>query len=156
MSDIPREDWGPGGESRGVAVVPATPAYRTAEEVPPGTALTGYEVAALATKDVSGEPAGLPGELIREMQRAADGYDRNYDMLQDSANRVLSEVKDPAAFSASFDGLSPGIRSKALRTLWRNPGIGLADLVDKVETTLTLAEAHEAGVWVRKWAGCLR
>lgn len=162
---IDRPDWGDGGGGLSPAAMTATgPAYRTAEDVPPGTALTGYEVAALAPAvgfDPQGVPLvqtapGLPGELVQEMTRAADGYDRNYDTLQDSANRVLGEVKDPAAFSASFDTLSPGIQLKALRALWRSPGIGLADLIDRVEPQLTLAEAHEAGIWVRKWAGCIR
>ena len=36
-----------------------------------------------------------------------------------------------------------------------NPGIGLLDLIDKIEPKLTLDEAYEAERWLRTWAECL-
>lgn len=94
---------------------------------------------------------GLPGDVIRDLTNTAEGFGPQLSMLQESATRVLSEVKDSAAFAAHFDTLSPPVQTKVYRTLMRNPGIRLQDLADKVEPLFTLAEAAEANAWIEKW-----
>jgi hypothetical protein len=93
----------------------------------------------------------LPGALVRDLQRTAEGYDTHYEMLSTSANRILGEFKDPGAFAAHFDSLSQPVQEKVLRYLWKHPGARLHDLADKVADQFTLAEMAEANAWIEKW-----
>ena len=99
------------------------------------------------------DASGLSPELAREMSSTVDGFAANVSLLKESATRLLDEFGQSAAVEEHFESLSPSIQTKVFRELWLHPGISFLDLLDVVEPTLTLAEAHEAEQWLRKLRG---
>jgi hypothetical protein len=90
-------------------------------------------------------------EIAREMHASADGYDAQLQMMQASAAKVLQEM--PPHFAERFEKLSPGIQTKAFRALKQYPHLGIHDLVDKIQPTLTLSEMAEAEAWIKGLKG---
>lgn len=158
VDSVPRLDWGD-GDNRGAVVsatVPATPA-RTLDQVPVGTVVSGADMMQMIQAEGVVPPSGLPAEIERDLRRSPEGYEAAHAVLTDSVGRVLSELRDPAGFARSFDSeLLPSVRAKVLGELMRRPGIDFLTLLDRVEPTLTLAEAHSAVAFIRKHAGALR
>ena len=148
---IERPDWSPttavvataapsvvteGGESRDLRVA--------------GPLSADLAVAAPSSTDIE-VASGLPGDVIRDMTNTVEGFGPQLSMLQDSAAHVLSSFKDPEAFAAHFDTLSPAVQSVVYRVLLKNPGIHLHALAAKVESLFTLEQKYEAEQWIQKW-----
>jgi hypothetical protein len=62
---------------------------------------------------------------------------------------LIFRPSSPPNFVAHFETLSPGIQTKAFRALRQYPHLGIYDLVDKIQPTLTLDEMAEAEKWIK-------
>jgi hypothetical protein len=90
---------------------------------------------------------GLPMEIAKEMHASADGYDAQLFMMQNSAAKVLQDM--PPHFVEHFETLSEGIKVKAFRAPKAYPHLGVHDLIDKIQPTLTLSEMAEVQAWIK-------
>lgn len=165
MSAIDRPDWGSGGENR--SMVPTSPTT----DIDQGFLDNGMTRAELATirsgeitrPDWSGDynpadfvghsghkpsDAGLPAAVVDDMRNSADGYDAQLGSMQHSARLIAAEYGQ--GIVDHFEQLPDSLKVKAYRTMMRNPGASLPELLDRIEPSLTLDEAAEAMQWVRK------
>jgi len=128
---IDRPDWGDGGHMPN-ALVPSS--YVDPDTLP--------------------APADMLAEMEGEQVRTSDGGDPITGLsafVVDTARHVSEQIlaDAPSGFTDSFDVLSSGLQRRVFETMAARPNLRGLDLVAAVEDKLTLAEAVEAGNFLR-------
>jgi hypothetical protein len=157
---IERPDWSDAAPVSSVPGLvpldPAVPADIRAEYERAASTTPAAADQAVVTSDA---PRGIGHALQREMALSMggfDGFEQNVALAHQNAIAVEEAFAslgiEPATLNAELNALPTPLLDKVRRTIWKNPGIQPLDLLEKLERTLTLDEAHVAEQALRRLA----
>jgi hypothetical protein len=164
IDGIPRQDWGPGGETRNAPTEPTasapapvseSKAVATTEpgkiERPDWDGPQGEQAEVQLPAENAGAAIGLGPDLVETWEREG-GYQQNLARAQATATKILS-VEGVGDLQEKFDaGLPQSIQNKVYDSLRLSPSHGpnaALMRLDQIEKSLTPDELATAEKWLK-------